>query len=436
MRRSFSAVPWLLLAGLAACTESSTAPPDPAVRVAVAAGNQQNALAGSAVALEPTVLVTDGSGRPRKDIAVSFAVTAGGGWTRTASTSTDASGRASSWWLLGPDPREPQRLRASAGAVAVEFTATATAPAPGTTRLGRAGYIEYIAGDLPLVITAPHGGSLVPGEIPDRTVGTSARDTNTEELVRTLRQAFTARTGGTPHVIINRLHRSKLDANREIVEAAQGNPFAERAWFEWHAFIEAAKVAAAAAGPAGAALYFDMHGHGHPTPRVEIGYLLGASDLALSDAAFGQPAIIAKSSIRALARNDGARFRELVRGPTSLGQLLHLRGYPAVPSASDPSPGTDPYFTGGYNTERHGSKNGGTVSGIQLELYFPGIRDTEANRARFASALADAVASHFQLHVGVPLSVPGSRVLEHALQRRAAPARERPVRPDRLHLTP
>lgn len=393
----------LIAALLAACADSLSGP-GAGLSIDIAAGDAQKAATGSAVAIEPTVIVSDGSGQPLKDVAVTFAVTGGGGWTRTASTATDARGRASAWWLLGPEPGAPQRLSARAGTATVDFTATATAHDPGTTKNGRAAYIEYIAGDLPLVISAPHGGSLTPGEIPDRTVGTTGRDTNTEELVRALRQAFIARTGGAPHVVINRLHRARLDANREIVEAAQGNEFAERAWFEWHAFIEAASHAALDAGPDGEALYFDIHGHGHPIPRIEIGYLLGPADLALADAALGQPSIIAKSSIRALARADGARFVELIRGGTSLGELLQNRGYPAVPSASDPGPGEDPYFTGGYNTARHGSRDGGGVNGIQLELNFAGVRDTEANRVRFATALADAVAQYFEAHFGVELA--------------------------------
>ncbi len=46
-------------------------------------------------------------------------------------------------------------------------------------------YIEYIAGDLPIILSAPHGGDMVPEEIPDRTQGTTVRDSRTEELAWT-----------------------------------------------------------------------------------------------------------------------------------------------------------------------------------------------------------------------------------------------------------
>ena len=409
----------LAVIAAAACADSPAGPPD-GISLEITAGNAQLAPAGAAVAIDPAVRVTDGAGQPRRDVSVTFEVVAGGGWTYTPAVKTDLNGRASAWWLLGPDPAAPQRLRASAAGQVVEFTAIPIIPPAASFQTGRNAYIEYLAGNLPVIITAPHGGSLRPTEIPDRTVGTTARDTNTEELVRTLRQAFLDRTGGYPHLVINRLHRIKLDANREIVEAAQGDANAERAWFEFHAFIETAKLAAADAGLDDAALYLDLHGHGHPIPRIEIGYLLGSADLALPDAALGQSAVIARSSIRALAQNSGPRFIELIRGATSLGGMLELSGYPAVPSATQASPGNDPYFTGGYNTERHGSRDGGTVNGVQLELNFDGIRDTEADREQFADSLAAVVDRYFQQHMGGALRPPPAAAHVHRRPPRAA----------------
>ena len=94
---------------------------------------------------------------------------------------------------------------------------------PGRSYFGDGGHVEYIAGDLPLVFAAPHGGTDTPAAIPTRVAGpacgpevTTVRDANTDELVREIRLAFLERTGGQPHVVINRLHRSRLDANRPI----------------------------------------------------------------------------------------------------------------------------------------------------------------------------------------------------------------------------
>src|SRR5262245_42335185 len=76
----------------------------------------------------------------------------------------------------------------------------------GQTYYGRNRYIEYLAGDLPFILSAPHGGRDRPEEIPDREQGTFAFDTNTQELARTITDELHARTGHWPHVVICRIH--------------------------------------------------------------------------------------------------------------------------------------------------------------------------------------------------------------------------------------
>ena len=45
-------------------------------------------------------------------------------------------------------------------------------------------YIEYFAGNMPLILTVPHGGFLVPSTIPNRNCAecVTVLDTNTQEL--------------------------------------------------------------------------------------------------------------------------------------------------------------------------------------------------------------------------------------------------------------
>ena len=275
---------------------------------------------------------------------------------------------------------------------------------PGQSYYGRNQYIEYMAGDLPLVLSAPHGGYLTPEEIADRTWGTMAQDRQTQELARAIADSVHARTGGYAHIIICRLHRSKLDANREIVEAAQGNPHAQQAWYEYHNFIEDAKATVAEDYDRG--FYIDLHGHGHEMQRLELGYLLGSSDLELSDAQLEHPDYVNKSSIRTLALEADSGFVALVRGPTSLGGLLEGRGYPSVPSPAYVHPGGQPYFSGGYNTARHGSRDGGPMSGVQIEANWTGVRDSPANREAFAIALVESLGVYFDLHFRIDLLGP------------------------------
>ena len=61
---------------------------------------------------------------------------------------------------------------------------------PGSSYFGRSNYVEYIAGDMPLIVSAPHGGTLHPLEIADRKRGEFTSDAYTEELARAAQQRF------------------------------------------------------------------------------------------------------------------------------------------------------------------------------------------------------------------------------------------------------
>lgn len=269
----------------------------------------------------------------------------------------------------------------------------------GVSYFGRNDYVEYIPGDLPVILSAPHGGSLTPAEIPDRTFGATLTDLNTADLVRAIREAFIERTGLAPHVVISHLRRTKLDPNREIVEAAQGNPYAEQAWDEFQEWIRIAREAVEERS--GRGMYFDVHGHAHDVDRLELGYLLSASTLNQPDVNLDALAVVATTSIRDLGRDSSLPFSQLLRGPTSFGGFLQTEGVRSVPSPSDPSPGADAYFSGGYNTRAHGSvTDGEKISGIQIEHHFPGLRDTAENRRVYAVQVAAAIQSFMTEHYG------------------------------------
>ena len=279
----------------------------------------------------------------------------------------------------------------------------------GNSYFGRNQYIEYIAGNLPLIFTAPHGGTLTPAEIPDRAApacggtATTVRDSNTDELARAVRTAFFNQTGRYPHVIINRLHRQKLDANRDRIEAACNDAEAAVAFDEFHAFVEIAKRRVLL--DHGRAWYTDLHGHGHAIARLELGYLLEAEDLRLNDSTLNATSTFEnESSIRTFSAQTAASFAAVLRGPSSLGTLLSSAGFPSVPSASDPAPLADQlYFTGGYNTVTHACSTGGNICGVQIESHFAGVRDTQENRLAFATALARVYETFLSVNFGLVL---------------------------------
>ena len=284
---------------------------------------------------------------------------------------------------------------------------------PGQTYFGRNQYIEYYAGNLPYILSAPHGGQETPAEIPDRTYGTTTYDTHTQETARAFIDSVVARTGKHPHVIICRLARIKLDANRDSLEGAQGNPYALQAWQEWHHFIEVARESIVA--QYGKGLYVDLHGHGHTIQRLELGYNLSASQLRLPDDSLNLPAQVYSSSIRTLAGSSPEHLSGLLRGPRSLGTYFENRGFRAVPSTMQPSPGADPYFTGGFDTERHGSLFGGPIDGVQIETNYSGVRDTEPNYRRYAGALAEVFDYYTAWHHLGETTAPPSIVLNEVM---------------------
>ncbi len=259
----------------------------------------------------------------------------------------------------------------------------------GQSYFGKHDFIEYVVGNLPIVISVPHGGYLKPSTIPDRVLGTAGhQDTNTQELAREIIGLFRKQTGKVPHVIINRLHRDKLDANRELFDGAQDDPIAGQAWNEFHNFIDTAEQRIQQ--EFGKGLYIDLHGHRHDRQVVELGYLLVSNQLKLSDAELDASVQPATTSLGLTVSDRTIPLSQLVRGPLSFGALLERQGFATVPSPAHPGPDKEPYFSGGYNLEQHSAFSGRRAWGIQVELP-TGIRDNDTRRHIFATAFVKSV---------------------------------------------
>jgi hypothetical protein len=261
-------------------------------------------------------------------------------------------------------------------------------------------YIKVLTGNMPLVISIPHGGSLLPEEIPERPCTNCAKnkDVFTIEIGIAIRNAIFRKTGYYPYLIINNLHRTRLDPNRNVTEAADGNRYGEIAWSEFQNSIDSATLQVKK--KFGKGLYIDLHGHRHDIKRTELGYLLSSEELQLEDELLNNESFEEYSSIRNLIRTnkDSLSYVELIRGKLSLGNLFEEKGYPTVPSPKNPFPKTgDPYFSGGYNTTRHGSSLGGTIDGIQIELDMD-LRSDESRREKFAEDCTDILIEFLRIH--------------------------------------
>lgn len=276
------------------------------------------------------------------------------------------------------------------------------------TLWGTNNYIEYQIGTLPIVISVPHGGDLAPSSIPDRTCNDPVfvKDAFTIETALQIKAALFAATGCYPHLVISHLKRAKLDCNRNRTSGTCNHPEAAMAWDEFHGFITTAQQTANQDYD-NKTFFVDLHGHGNPIQRIELGYLLYDDELALPDATLNTAQYLDVSSIKNLALDNENEYThaQLLRGPEAFGTLLGLRGFPSVPSQQIPAPGTTTnYFSGGYITANHTCyAPGNTTNGLQMELNFAGVRDNATHRAQFAEQFAAALLNFLDTHTGVPL---------------------------------
>ena len=276
----------------------------------------------------------------------------------------------------------------------------------GETYYGRKNYITYYPGNIPVILSIPHGGDISPPEISNRTYGVTVTDSNTIELGMAIRNYFFTNFNVRPYLVINNLKRTKIDANRDIVEAAQGNLYAERAFNEFHHYINSAREEITNNFKTG--FLFDIHGHGvNPDGfydmRTWIGYLLSGDELDNSDSYIDQNISPNNTSIFSLINTSNVSLSDLIRGPLSLGSFFENNFYTSLPSTSSPSPEGMRYFSGGYNTFLYGTNRNFDFNAIQLEFPFPGIRDTPQSRNNFSSAFLNIIKEYIQTHTGIDI---------------------------------
>lgn len=206
-------------------------------------------------------------------------------------------------------------------------------------------YLTYKAGSSNVVISAPHGGGIRPFSIPPRKGGVQVRDTYSRRLT----ELVVDKLYQSPSYIISDIHRSRVDLNRSIEEAAEGNPKAEAIWREWDGTIRGFLDEARERNPR--VLYVDIHSH-DDNDTFELGYNLSASDYLRA---------MRGEKVRGVSTFDsipGSLYQKLF-GPYSFKHSLELMGLKTfIPN------GTEVYFNGGRNVEVY---SGEGVAAIQIE---------------------------------------------------------------------
>ena len=258
-------------------------------------------------------------------------------------------------------------------------------------------YVEFRQGDCAVILTVPHGGTIVESFLtlrntancPDPDFATDL-DYNTRELADEIDKAFFARTGHHPYMVISKIKRNHVDFNRKREYAIPaGDDNIGKIYDAYHGYI--AKARAEITTLYGHGLLLDIHGQSH-SEQIDLGYLLSSSTLGFPDEKLNAGTYAAGSSIAHLVRTNkaGLSFAQLLRGEKSFGAILYKNGLDCVPRPQNLAPGSTPYFSGGYTTRMYGSSGGGSVDAVQCEFRYS-YRDTQSERLRCAAAVAQSV---------------------------------------------
>lgn len=290
----------------------------------------------------------------------------------------------------------------------ISFSATAQAlPAEspdwetGQIMLDEHQWVEVRVGDIPLVISVPHGGDLHDPSIPDRNckeLGSmvTVRDSRTIETAMAIEKAFLEKFNKRPYLIIAHLSRRKVDQNREMELATCGDPRGAEAWKIFHNYIDSALAHAQLTSEE--VIYIDLHGHGHKNQRLELGYGLDAAQLRAAYTKQHFETLVQGSSLQNVLQHQKPEVSwEQIFGKHAFGTLIYAQGIPATPSLQDPHPlEGEKFFSGGYNTRRYTAKEYPDVYGWQIEANYKGVRDTPENRQRFAEAFLKAYRAYIR----------------------------------------
>lgn len=209
--------------------------------------------------------------------------------------------------------------------------------------------IEIAGGELPVILTAPHGGMRnVPGCKERTAVGSRfaiAPDYNTGQLARRIAEELKLLTGKSPYLVIAQFHRRHIDANRSPGEAF-ANPDCTTTYQDYHAAVRRYIDDIRMKYPR--AMLIDIHGQ------------TVFRDAILRGTRYG-------NTVKTLLARAGA---PAITGPDSLFGRFAALGYPIIP-ANDAAP-TDRTeagnYSGGYTVDRYGSHRRDGIDAMQIEF--------------------------------------------------------------------
>lgn len=262
------------------------------------------------------------------------------------------------------------------------------APAAGQAAEAARPLVIIRPGDLPILISAPHGGRLdIPGSSPRKGEGQpkgasgyfTGRDNGVEELAQETAAEIERITGSAPYLVVASFHRKYADCNRPPSLAAEDDA-ARAVYMEYHDALR--RACAEIVERWGGGLVIDIHGQGSSRSTVYRGTKNGLSTATMQK-----------------------RFGSGVHnGPESLIGRLAARGWTVHPAAGGREQAG---FTGGYVTQTYGAREMGTDA-VQLE-FGADFRSTPAARKAAAPILARALAEMARVYLDAPRPAPATK---------------------------
>jgi hypothetical protein len=230
------------------------------------------------------------------------------------------------------------------------------------TYLFKESYVETKQGNIPVLLSAPHGGSLKPANLKLRT-GNDFKveaDSYTLEILKETEKELKL-IWGSPYLVYSNLHRSKIDFNRNWLEGTDSTKSLLPIYNKYHNFIKETEL-----NVKEPLLLIDIHGHKHSENLIELGYGFPISEKR-------NPELFdSKSFGHLLNKNYGS---PVAYPPNKVKPLL--------------------YFDGGYITETKYKNNS-----IHIQVELPqNMRSKHKQRNIIAKILAKTIKDYYNVSI-------------------------------------
>merc|ERR1719369_263003 len=265
-------------------------------------------------------------------------------------------------------------------------------------------WVEYIPGNMSLIFSVPHDGNdtsaqakqkscsecpdlagegeyfcknnkgFFTDECPKDKIGKplSRPDAGTREIALMMREHLIAKGGRAPHLVINKMHRVRMEPNSGREKGTRNMTEQLEAYDSLHGCIQQLVDTIPKPG-----LLLDIHGHKNHNNTL-FGYRVMDYRWCTEDGQ-SQPSLLdvkgKSSSIKDLVkRNKDLTLSEVMIGTQSIGARLEKKGFYAIPSPRMPCPGDLRYYSGGklvqwYSSGAWETKNkNAKMDGLQMEI--------------------------------------------------------------------